>query len=189
MPAAREAADEKRAAAAAPAPASISRAIASFADLIALAGERRDLPLKTVLERDVRLVRLEDGKLEVALEASASKALIGDLARKLSELTGQRWMVVLSSEQGAPTVKSQMRERQAEIERGVQADPLVQSVLAQFPGAEIVAVRPREGAESGLPAVPDLDAEAYEPTAEPPIEDEASAFGAHSRADDVDDDL
>ena len=30
------------------------------------------------------------------------------------------------------------------MKRGVRSDPLVQAVLERFPGAEIVAVRPRE---------------------------------------------
>ncbi|MEZ5786360.1 MAG: DNA polymerase III subunit gamma/tau [Xanthobacteraceae bacterium] len=188
-PTAREAIAEKRADAAAPTPEIAPRAIASFADLIALAGERRDLPLKTVLERDVRLVHFEDGKLEVALEPSASRALIGDLARKLSELTGRRWMVVLSTDQGAPTVRSQLEAQQAEIRSGVQADPLVQRVLAQFPGAQIVNVRPRESTEAGLPPAVDAEGETEDVMVEPPAEDDASAFGAHSRTDDVDDDL
>ena len=43
----------------------------------AFVGEQRDLQLKTALERDVRLVRFEDGKLEIALEPSASKTASG----------------------------------------------------------------------------------------------------------------
>ncbi|MBL8586346.1 MAG: DNA polymerase III subunit gamma/tau, partial [Bradyrhizobiaceae bacterium] len=174
---------EPRAALAADPAAPAPRPIASFVELIALAAERRDLTLKAALERDVRLVRFEDGKLEVALEPSASKALIGDLARKLGELTNRRWMVVLSAEQGEPPVRAQLQARQAELERGVQADPLVQSVLARFPGAEIVAVRSRAGEEGGLPPV----AEADDALPEPANEDETSAFGAHARSDDIDD--
>ena len=45
-----------------------ARAINRFDELIALAGEMRDLQTKTALERDVRLVRCEDGRLEIALE-------------------------------------------------------------------------------------------------------------------------
>lgn len=137
----------------------------------------------------MRLVRFEDGKLEVALEPTASQALIGDLARKLNTLTGRRWMVVLSTEPGAPTVKSQIDAQQAEISRGVQADPLVQSVLAQFPGAEIVAVRPRETAEAGLPPVAEVDSDAEEADIETPPGEDTPAFGVHGHADDVDDDL
>src|SRR5262249_2408419 len=66
---------------------------ARFSDLIGFAGEQRDLQLKAILERDVRLVRFEDGKLEIALEPGASKTLIGDLSRRLAALTGRRWMV------------------------------------------------------------------------------------------------
>ncbi len=120
--------------------------IGRFEDLIALAAAKRDLPTKAALERDVRLVRCEDGRLEVAIEPSAAKSLVGDLARKLTEWTGRRWMVVVSAEAGAATVKAQMDAQKAELMRGVRADPLVQAVLARFPGAEIVGVTRREGA-------------------------------------------
>jgi hypothetical protein len=41
-----------------------------------------------------------------------------------------------------------MDARQAEIERGVQSDPLVQTVLNRFPGAKIVGVT-QTAAETG----------------------------------------
>ena len=114
--------------------------INSFADLIALAAEKRDITTKMALERDVRLVRCEDGQLEIALEARAPKTLVHDLQRKLTGWTGKRWIVVVSKEQGAPTMRAQADAQQAEIERGVQNDPLVQAVLSRFPGAKIVDV-------------------------------------------------
>ena len=114
--------------------------IATFPALIALANEKRDILMKTALERDVRLVRIEDGKLEIALEPSARKTLVNDLSRKVSEWTGRRWMVVVSTEPGAPTVSSQNAAKRDALEQGVRADPLVQAVLARFPGAEIVGV-------------------------------------------------
>jgi DNA polymerase III subunit gamma/tau len=124
---------------AAPAPPPI--AVARFEELIALAADKRDLVVKTVLERDVRLVRFEDGRLEVALEPGAATTLVGELSRKLSQWTGKRWMVVVSGEQGVPSLKAQAEARKAELVRGVTADPLVQAVLNRFPGAEIVDVR------------------------------------------------
>jgi DNA polymerase III subunit gamma/tau len=158
---------------------------ARFADLIAFAGEQRDLQLKAVLERDVRLVRFEDGKLEIALEPSASKALIGDLGRRLAALTGRRWMVAVSAEAGEPTLRSQLDARREEFKRGVQADPVVQSVLARFPGSQIVAVRrPEPEAAPPAAAVDDDDL-----LPEMPIDDGDSAFGPRGRPDDVDDDL
>ena len=124
-----------------PAPETAPQVIARFEDLIALAAEMRDLQTKAALERDIRLVRCEDGRLEIALEPSASKALVGELGRKLSDWTGRRWMVVVSAEPGQPTLRSQQEARRTALENDIRADPLVQAVLAKFPGAEIVAVR------------------------------------------------
>ncbi|MGE5536186.1 MAG: DNA polymerase III subunit gamma/tau [Acidobacteriota bacterium] len=121
--------------------------VPSFEALIALAQEKRDVAVKMALERDVRLVRYEDGRLEIALEPGAAKMLAHDLSRKLMNWTGKRWLVVVSQEQGQPTLREQAAEREAELKRGVRANPLVQSVLAKFPGAEIVAVAQREQEE------------------------------------------
>ncbi len=167
--------------------AAAAMAFSRFGDLIAFADERRDLPLKTLLERDVRLVHFEDGKLEIALEPSASKALIGDLARKLTALTGRRWMVVVSAEAGQPTLKSQAEARRTAFIAGAQNDPAVQNVLARFPGAQIVAVRePDRGMAPPAAAAPAGDDDG---PPDLPAYDEESAFGAHRRPDDVDDDF
>jgi DNA polymerase III subunit gamma/tau len=163
--------------------------VARFEDLIALAAQKRDLGVKLALERDVRLVRCEDGRLEIGLERSAAKTLVNDLARKFSQWTSRRWMVVVSAEDGQPTVRSQNEARQAELKTGVRADPLVQAVLARFPGAEIVDVR--KGAAALPQGLPPGDSEGA--TSELAPEDDGSAFGAqvpHSgRSDEADDDL
>ena len=115
--------------------------IRNFAELVALAAEKRDIQMKLALERDVRLVRCEDGKLEIALEPHAPKTLVNDLSRTLQLWTGRSWMVGISREVAAPTLKSEADARKAELEIGVRADPLVKAVLERFPGAEIVGVR------------------------------------------------
>ena len=132
-----------------------ARALNRFEDLIALAAEKRDVSLKSALERDVRLVRFEDGQLEIALEPSAAKMLVGDLSKKLHDWTGRRWMVVVSTEQGEPSLRSQAEERKTQLKSDARSDPLVQAVLTRFPGAEIVAVRPPAGAPAaGTDEVP-----------------------------------
>jgi DNA polymerase-3 subunit gamma/tau len=102
--------------------------------------------MKLALERDIRLVRFEDGQLELALEPTAAKTLINELSRKLQQWTGRPWMVVISGEAGEPTLKSVADTRKAELEVGVRADPLVKAVLERFPGAEIVGVRGQQDA-------------------------------------------
>ncbi len=134
-------------------------ALNTFADVVALAAEKRDIGMKLALERDVRLVRCEGGQLEIALEPNAAKGLVHDLQRKLFQWTGKRWIVVVSKEQGEPTLRAQAEAQDAEIKRGVQADPLVQAVLNRFPGATIVGVTqaaPPE-AEEIVPPPPEED--------------------------------
>ncbi len=129
---------------AAPSPdvqAAPARRIASFPELVALAGEKRDLLTKAALEADVRLVRIEDGRLEVALERSAARTLINDLSRKLEQWTGRRWTVIVSNEAGQPTLRAQNEAVKNQRERAAESDPRVQEVLARFPGAKLVEVR------------------------------------------------
>jgi len=115
--------------------------LATFPQLVALAGEKRDILTKTALESDMRLVRFEDGRLEVALERNAARGLVNDLSRKLELWTGRRWTVIVSNEAGQPTLRSQNEQAKNEHARAAEADPRVQEVLARFPGAKVIEVR------------------------------------------------
>ena len=131
--------------------------IASFPELVALAGDKRDLLTKAALEADVRLVRIEDGRLEVTLERSAARTLINDLSRKLEQWTGRRWTVIVSNEAGQPTLRSQNQVEKNQRERAAESDPRVKEVLARFPGAKVVEVRKL------APESPESDASGEDP--------------------------
>ncbi|HUZ91325.1 MAG TPA: DNA polymerase III subunit gamma/tau [Methylocella sp.] len=118
-----------------------SVALARFDDVVALASHHRDIQMKLALERDVRLVRFEQGQIEFSVMPGGSPQLAQTLARRLQEWTGNRWMVAVSNAPGAPSLKEQEDAKARLALSGVRAEPLVQSVLAAFPGAEIVAVR------------------------------------------------
>ncbi|UPJ62970.1 DNA polymerase III subunit gamma/tau [Bradyrhizobium sp. 191] len=115
--------------------------ITSFTQLVALAGQKRDIMTKSALEGDMRLVRFEEGRLEVALEPNASKTMISELARKFELWTGRRWTVIVSNEQGQPTLRSVNQAAKQQHARTAEADPRVQEVLSRFPGAKVVEVR------------------------------------------------
>jgi len=129
-----------------------SIALARFEDVVALAGRHRDIQMKLALERDVRLVRFERGRIEFSTAPGASPQLAQTLARRLQEWTGSRWMVAISSAPGAPSLKEQEDAKASEALSGVRAEPLVQSVLAAFPGAEIVGVRATEPGPRTMPS-------------------------------------
>ena len=105
-----------------PQPESPALAIGSFEELVALATDKRDLQIKAALERDVRLVALRGRPARNRARAErGDKTLVNELSRKLSAWTGRNWMVVVSREQGAPTLKAQADAREAELKRGVRA--------------------------------------------------------------------
>ena len=118
--------------------------IPRFEDLVTLAQVNRDIQLKIALEQDVRLVRFERGSIEFSLTPGASPQLAQTLMRRLQEWTGIRWMVAVSREEGAPTLKDQADARAEEKMTGVRAIPLVRKVLEAFPGAQIMAIRAPE---------------------------------------------
>ena len=132
--------------------APLSVALARFEDVVALAGRHRDIQMKLALERDVRLVRFERGRIEFSTAPGASPRLAQTLARRLQEWTGSRWMVAISNAFGAPSLKEQEDAKESEALAGVRAEPLVQSVLAAFPGAEIAGVRAYEPAPRTMPS-------------------------------------
>jgi DNA polymerase III subunit gamma/tau len=136
--------------------------LTTFPQLVALATEKRDVLTKAALESDMRLVRFEDGRLEVALERNTARGLVNDLSRKLEAWTGRRWTVVVSNEAGQPTLRSQNEQARNEHARAAEADPRVQEVLARFPGAKVVDVR-RLAAE---PPESDISAEGLNESAD-----------------------
>ena len=117
----------------------------SFADVVALAGERREAKLKVHLEEHVSLVRFDTDQIELHLLPGAPKELGNELREKLNAWTGQRWMVALSSAPGEPALGEIERQRKAAELREIEQHPAVAAVLQQFPEAKISGVRPLPG--------------------------------------------
>ena len=110
-----------------------STRLSTFEDVVALAELHRDIQLKLALERDVRLVRFEDGAIEFSPGPGASAQLAQVLMRRLQEWTGRRWIVAVASEAGAPSLKEAADEKARQAMNGVRADPLVRRALEVFP--------------------------------------------------------
>jgi DNA polymerase-3 subunit gamma/tau len=117
--------------------------VTSLEDIADLCTKNRDPRLKAMLRNFVRLVRVDTGRLEINLSNDAPKSIVADLQKRLEEWTGSRWMVILSREEGTPTlVEAETSARDARL-RDARQDPDVVAILAQFPGAKITDVRIR----------------------------------------------
>ncbi|HJZ43239.1 MAG TPA: DNA polymerase III subunit gamma/tau [Hyphomicrobiaceae bacterium] len=119
--------------------------VRSFADVVALAGERREAKLKVHLEEHVSLVRFDADQIELHLLPGAPKELGNELREKLNAWTGKRWMVALSSTPGERPLGEVERERANAELRDIEKHPAVAAVLQQFPEAKISGVRPLPG--------------------------------------------
>lgn len=114
----------------------------SYADLVALAGEKRDLIVKHALESSLRPVSIGDGRLEVALVPNADPGIIQTLSAKLKLWTNRQWMITLKNDaQHVPTMREQREERQEVVRQQAHEDPLVQAILDTFPGAKLLPPR------------------------------------------------
>jgi DNA polymerase III subunit gamma/tau len=135
-----------------------------FADLVTLAGQKRDLQIKAALERDVKLVSFEDGRISFAMAATVSRSFPTELKTRLRAWTGRDWDVKATEQDGQPTLREQVQDQRQKRESDALSHPLVQAVLGTFPGARIVDVRGRDDQPAALPpagmagdAVPDAD--------------------------------
>ena len=110
----------------------------SYAELVALAGEKRDIIVKLALESALRPVSISEGRLEVALVEGADPGIIQTLSARLKTWTGRQWMITLKTDAAhVPTMREQRDERTAVVRQEAHQDPLVRAILESFPGATV----------------------------------------------------
>ena len=149
--------------------------VASLEDVVALASQNRDITLKLALERDVRPVRFEQGRIEFSLASGSSRTIATDLSRRLKEWTGQTWMVAVVNGEGGATLREQAEAAKGQRESDAASHPAVKAVLERFPGARIVDVRAPRAAEPDIAeAAPPADE--YLPDGEPLFDDAEPDF-------------
>lgn len=122
-----------------PAPQAVR--IRDLNDIVNLAGNKRDLQFKVLVKNFVRLVSIGQNRMEIALTEHAPKTLATDMAQRLLDWTGERWMVSVARDGGGQTVAEVETARREELVTDARADPDVAAILAKFPGAKIIDVR------------------------------------------------
>jgi DNA polymerase III subunit gamma/tau len=131
----------------------------NFEAVATLMRDQKEALLDAQLRDNVHLVHFEQGRIEIRLDEMASANLPNELGAILSNLTGERWVVSVSSDAGAETLTRQKDNLKADKRREAEDDPLVKAVLVQFPGAKIANVK-----EINLtPEMPPLDPDMIDP--------------------------
>ncbi len=121
--------------------------IGSLEDILALAAKHRDIKLQTAIQRDLRLVSIEPGRIQVALAPTGDHNITKELSGRLKEWTGQTWMVAIVQAEGQATLREQRQVAEQERKDSAANHPAVKALMAAFPGAKIIDVRSREAEE------------------------------------------
>lgn len=112
----------------------------TLSDVVGLLEQNGAMVLASQVVHGVELVKLEALRLEYHPAEEADPKLAQELSKRLSQITGQRWVVSVSMKAGQPTLARQ-HEMRLEAERdAVMADPVVARVLAAFPNAKILSI-------------------------------------------------
>ena len=129
------------------------RPLGDLRDVAMLVAERQDPMLHAHLLHSVHLVRFAPPVIELRPDAAAPRDLAPRLAALLLEATGARWTIALSTSAGEPTLSEQGSAADLARRGAAAGHPLVQAILAAFPGARIEAVHDSAIARYGLPAL------------------------------------
>ncbi|AZB62868.1 DNA polymerase III subunit gamma/tau [Cereibacter sphaeroides] len=129
----------------------------SFEQMVELIRQKRDMKLLYEVETGVRLVRFAPGRIEFEPAPDAAPDLAARLSQRLQGWTGGRWGISVVSGGGAPTLAEERDKGRLEEEARALENPLVQAVMAAFPGARIAEIRRLEeqAAAEALPEVED----------------------------------
>jgi DNA polymerase-3 subunit gamma/tau len=113
----------------------------SFQAMVELFRAERELVLAGHLFNAVHPVRFEPGHFEFRAAPTAPATLAATVGKKLSEWTGQRWMVSISNAPGGKTLAEEEVAARDEAMITAAANPAVKALLLAFPGARLTGVR------------------------------------------------
>ena len=116
--------------------------IKSFKELIEFCSNKKEMNLKYELEKNVNLVKFENGRIEISFNDNLDKDFVKNLSTKLLEWTNQRWIISFSKNKGELSIKDKQKNRQKELIEDVKKSDLYKSVLDCFPDAELIDVKP-----------------------------------------------
>ena len=126
--------------------------LSSFREVAAFVETQREPTLHAHLLHSVHIVRFAPPLIEWRTQPEAPRDLSARLKALLTDATGTSWNVAISNEPGEPTLAEQGNAADT-ARRAIAADhPLVQAILAAFPGARIDTVHDANTDRYGLPA-------------------------------------
>ena len=125
---------------------STNNQIKSFDDLVNVAKREKEAELKYDLERNVKLVSFNQGKIEIGFNDKLNKNFIKKLSEKLLLWTGERWIISLSKNKGNQTVYEGKMKKRAEELIDAKKTEIAKKVSTSFPDAKLLEIKEDENA-------------------------------------------
>ncbi len=111
--------------------------INSFEKLVQIANDKKEIELKFDLERNVRVVKFETGKIDISFNEKLSKNFVRNLTEKLKLWTGERWIISLSKEAGKNTIFENKEIYKKKLLQDALESEVYKKIKENFPDAEL----------------------------------------------------
>ena len=115
--------------------------IRDMKDLINLANKEKEVELRYDLERNVKLVKFNDGKIDISFNEKLNKNFIKSLTEKLLNWTGKRWIISLSKHEGEKTVFEKKAEEKKNTFVNENKSETSKKILSAFPDAKLIDIK------------------------------------------------
>ncbi len=118
--------------------------ITSFQDLINQSNKEKEIELKYDLERNVKLLSFNRGKIDISFNEKLNKNFIKNLTEKLHYWTGERWIISLSKNTQAKSIYEKNLENKKMIIEEYKKSKVSQEIKNSFPDAELIDINEDE---------------------------------------------
>ena len=118
--------------------------ITSLKDLIDLANKEKEIELKYDLERNVKLVSFNRGKIDISFNEKLNKNFIKNLTEKLLLWTGSRWIISLSKNTNAKSIYEKNQEEKSNKLEEFKKSKAAKNIQDFFPDAKLIDLKEEE---------------------------------------------
>jgi len=118
--------------------------VSSFSDLIYLSEKNKEIELKYDLERNVKLVNFEDGKIDINFNENLNKNFIKKLSQSLYAWTGKRWIISLSKDKSSKTFYEEKVDKKEKLIAEGRKSKTFEEMSKAFSDADLVDVRMKD---------------------------------------------
>ena len=115
--------------------------IRSFSDLILVSGKEKDAELKYDLERNVKLIKFEFGKIDINFNEKLNKNFIKRLSQSLLKWTNKRWIITLSKDDKGKTFFVEKIETKKKFLESEKKSGVYEKIANAFPDADLTDVK------------------------------------------------